>query len=205
MARTLEIRLRGGWPFILQGMRCLPLLLLVCLPAMAQDVYRWVDAHGVVHYTNDPKVVPAKEKVEKTRGSALTEMGAPAPKVEPRLRQDEPASSTERSEVYWRDAFTQAHERIRVLELEISEDRRKVEDPSGLPVLGQYGCLAGGAWVGPNDQRYQTCRAYGVNPDFQEAKDRLVREQAALVKAKADLEDLERRASLQSVPREWRR
>jgi hypothetical protein len=44
-----------------------------------------------------------------------------------------------------------------------------------------------------------------VNPDFELAKERLARTQDELLRARERLEDLERKASLQAVPREWRR
>jgi hypothetical protein len=46
---------------------------------------------------------------------------------------------------------------------------------------------------------------FGLNAEFERAKERLELNRKALQRAKEDLAELERRASLESVPREWRR
>lgn len=46
---------------------------------------------------------------------------------------------------------------------------------------------------------------YTLNPEFERAKERLELNRKALVRAKTDLSELERRASFEGVPREWRR
>ncbi|MBL8940064.1 MAG: DUF4124 domain-containing protein [Archangium sp.] len=46
---------------------------------------------------------------------------------------------------------------------------------------------------------------FTLNPEFERAKERLELNRKALVRAKADLSELERRAGFEGVPREWRR
>ncbi|MBL8924153.1 MAG: DUF4124 domain-containing protein [Myxococcaceae bacterium] len=46
---------------------------------------------------------------------------------------------------------------------------------------------------------------FTLNPEFERAKERLELNRKALVRAKGELADLDRRASFEAVPREWRR
>ena len=47
--------------------------------------------------------------------------------------------------------------------------------------------------------------AFGFNAEYERARERLARNRKALVRAKEELADLERRAALEAVPLEWRR
>jgi hypothetical protein len=46
---------------------------------------------------------------------------------------------------------------------------------------------------------------FAFNPEYERAKERLVLNRKALARAQEDADDLERRASFEAVPREWRR
>lgn len=46
---------------------------------------------------------------------------------------------------------------------------------------------------------------YSGDPEFERIKHRLAKNRLSLARAKEDLEDLDRKASFESVPREWRR
>ncbi|MEW5739029.1 MAG: DUF4124 domain-containing protein [Myxococcota bacterium] len=46
---------------------------------------------------------------------------------------------------------------------------------------------------------------FGFNPEYERVRDRLERNRKALVRAKDDLKDLERRAANEAVPLDWRR
>ena len=46
---------------------------------------------------------------------------------------------------------------------------------------------------------------YTLNPEFERAKERLELNRKALARAKTELAELDRRASFEGVPREWRR
>jgi hypothetical protein len=50
----------------------------------------------------------------------------------------------------------------------------------------------------------QPC-VFAFNPEFERAKERLELNRKALARVKAEAADLERRASFEGVPREWRR
>jgi hypothetical protein len=106
-----------------------------------------------------------------------------------RERQD-PAAEERR----WREAFRAAHERVRQLEASVAEAARGVEEINGLPVRGQVQCTnLGGGCLGFADPRWER------------ARQKLAEDRAALVRAREALDELERRASAQAIPREWRR
>src|SRR4051812_22405317 len=46
---------------------------LSAAPALADDIYRWVDASGEVHYSNDPSTIPSnlKKSAKVTQGEEL--------------------------------------------------------------------------------------------------------------------------------------
>ena len=132
------------------------ILLLVAPVAFAQAVYRWVDAEGTTHYTDNAASIPKGVTVFATEGDPISEMGKPGPiPVVPR-----PAAAQARvgeqlepmvpsaSEQFWRGQFQVAREKIRALEDEIEADRHRVEDVNGLPVGISYTCAPAylGSW-----------------------------------------------------------
>ncbi len=214
-------------------------LLLVATPAFAQSVYRWVDKAGTTHYTDNPASIPQGATVFATEGEPISEMGKapPLPVVAARpvaVEQKQQVLEADPSvpshaEQYWRGQFRSARDKLRTLEDEITADRRRVEDPNGLPVGPIYACgpaygyappVVYGArvhvghrgvrgYVGQVQQPgvvnpFVTC-IQSVNPEYERALARLQTNRGALERAKEDLRDLERRASFDAVPLEWRR
>ena len=138
------------------------------------------------------------------------------------------------SEQAWRQLFREAKTKVRVLEEDIEADRTKVEEVNGLPLTRQFNCATGfyypqpvivggsttvviggqpapGFNVGASVvvQRppavYASPCFYGLNPEFERIRDRLDHNRRELVRAREELADLERRASFEAVPLEWRR
>jgi len=204
---------------------------LVAMPAAAQTIYRWKDARGTVHYTDDPSTAPKGVKVETTEGEELNSVTAsrddaqtpakrpasmpavppppqgavsPVPPPPGAEAYDEGADvEVESTEQYWRTAFRDLHEKIRSLEDQIALDEKKVGEPNALP---PYGCAPyvtrQGTAVGPYP--YNNCW-YAARAEYARLRERLAENRIALTRAKEDLADLERRAANASVPLEWRR
>jgi hypothetical protein len=179
--------------------RCL-LAIAVVLPMSAfGQIYTWVDKDGQEHFTDDPHAVPAKAKVRKTTGEAISTVtvdgapdAGPARAQVPAAQSPYEVDAPSYSEVQWRQLFREAKDKIASLEQQLELDRHKVQDnvlPMQLVCRGPVsaGCL------------------YLPSQEYAEAKDRLAMNQAALLRARSDLEDLDRRASNAGVPREWRR
>jgi hypothetical protein len=131
-------------------------LLLVASPALAQAVYRWVDAEGTTHYTDNSASIPKGATVFATDGEPISEMGKPGPvPVAPRAvieekRVEADPSVPTSSEQYWRGQFRSAKDKIRSLEDEILADRRRLEDPQGMAVGINYQCAPSyGAYAPP--------------------------------------------------------
>jgi hypothetical protein len=113
--------------------------LFLATAASAQTIYRWTDARGTVHFTDDPANVPAGAKVSTTQGEELSEMGQPARLTAPSPRPGAPveiaqASTDAREEDYWRGLFRDAHEKVRELEDELAADSRWLGDPTGMGI-----------------------------------------------------------------------
>lgn len=182
-------------------MRSLLLCVVTCVPALvaAQTVYSWEDAQGV-HYTDDPSAVPLKaRKVDKTTYEATVappKAAAPAELVakndevlmaQPGPVQPAPASSTPGSqEALWRSRFIGVHRRIAFLRDTISSLESAVPPPTicTYAYLGR-GCVA--------------------NPDHARVRAQIAEHFAQLQDAERELEQLDRDASYQGIPREWRR
>ena len=209
----------------------LALLLLVGAASTAQTVYRWVDPDGTVHYSDSTQGVPKGVKVTSTDGDPITSVTstptapvpvapavvAPVAPVRPTtLEPSAPASG----EQYWRAQFKAAHHKVRDIEDELQIDTKKVDELNGMPVNSQVRCgtqyVNGVAYPAngtpppgmiPAPQAYASqgnCYVY-QDPEIQKARDRLVRNRKALEHAREEVDDLERRASSEAVPREWRR
>ncbi len=199
--------------------------LVFAVPAAAQSaVYRWEDAEGTTHYTNNPGEVPKGITVYATDGEPISRLSAdrddtPSVKVATVQVTLPPANPAQR-EAYWRGAFLELNRSIRSLEDEISLDQKKLEPTiNGLPVNARYGCTspyllnAGAGYpvttlaahpglrTGPVTLG---CVAYD-DPEVKAARERITRNKLALTRATEDLQELERKASAESVPREWRR
>lgn len=137
----------------------IPLVVLLASPAFAQSIYRWVDAEGVTHYTDNSASVPQGVAVFATDGEPISHMGKPGPvpvsapkKAAVALVAPTPAADTLPStddgpnELYWRAQFKSARERIRSLEDEIAADSRRVDDVNVgytcAPQIAAYGGYA---------------------------------------------------------------
>jgi hypothetical protein len=202
----------------------LVVLILLSTSASAQAVYRWVDSEGITHYTDSPGSIPKGVTVFATDGEPISELGhvapvpakpaQPVPPAQPPVA--EPSVPTG-AEQYWRAQFRAAKEKIHTIEDEITADRRRVEEVGGLPVGTRYSCYPGsttyiggvaqplvGPFPGGGYLRGGNCIST-INPEYDRARERLERNRKTLERAKEELSDLERRASFEAVPNEWRR
>jgi hypothetical protein len=180
------------------------ILLAICFQfapaALAQPVYRWVDDQGVTNYTNDQSKVPANVKAEVTSGEEIYVLAtdrsrsarAPAMAAPVGSSSGDILSPEERTIANrWRAAFREAYARIYRLEVEVRNDRLLVDDP-GRPV----GRVA--------SYRFDSHPRWTLQPDSLQLQQRLEWNLAELRLARADLQELERAASREAVPREWR-
>jgi hypothetical protein len=164
----------------------------LALSLFAGQIYSWTDASGTVHYTDDPATIPKAAKVQKTEGQPITTIEAPpaakpAPRAAERAPRSDPksgAGSDAAAEQRWRARFREAKEKIAALEAQIDADTKIVGDDP----LVVYG-------------RMRRRRVYDQNAEIVARRERNKKE---LERAKAALDDLERRASNENVPREWR-
>jgi hypothetical protein len=189
------------------------------LSAEAQaQIYKWVDSHGDVHYTDDPSTLPKQAKPRVTEGgdisrisSSLSDAAAvvPAGARQPGPRRDadratpEPPAPGGREERFWRKRFLVAHERIARIQRQIEEVKRGAE-VSGLPVNARYVERCTLSFTRNGEPKH--CRQVLRDEDVQKRAERKVKAlQEQLLDAELGLETLEREASERSVPREWRR
>jgi hypothetical protein len=203
------------------------LLTLLPLTALAQTVYQWEDADGV-HVTQDLQQVPvaARSRVQAmTFSTAAPRPGGAPDDAKPAPAQAAPAR-TALDEPGWRARFVAVHRRIATLKqgvqaLSVSLPPRTecVAQPlvpvgsvviNGTPapittgpgsqVVTQNGITqtVDGRVVSPA----ATCQ---VNPMHDRIRLQLAQEQVKLKDAEIDLEALDREASAEGVPREWRR
>ncbi len=104
-------------------------LAAVAALALAQEVYRWTDEEGEIHYTNDRSTIPEKfrKKAEPVKGGEVSTLKPsrqrPAPSAEPEVSgadQGASAPAPESDEDRWRREFREAHQRIADLESQIA-------------------------------------------------------------------------------------
>ncbi len=201
---------------------------VLSVPVSAQTVYSWEDADGV-HYTDDLSQVPKKGRVDATLMKA-----DPRPAVTPVAVQRAPALAAEPSrpasslnEREWRDRFVAATRRISTLEQNITA--LQVALPARTECVAQPLVPVGTVQVGPQqgapittapgaqvvtNNGYTTVNSGRVYSPAARCQlnlehDRMVKEielkRVELGDAKTDLVQLERQASYDNVPREWRR
>src|SRR5688500_6966548 len=108
-------------------MRWLLALLLLSLPAFAGEIYRWTDADGVEHFTDDPTQIPRGVKKQTTRGAEISTMSVSGDKqsnvaIELAEEPPPPAQDTAAKEAEWRGKFRDARAKIAALEKQIAED-----------------------------------------------------------------------------------
>ena len=172
----------------------LALSLSIAPVALAEPIYRWIDENGVANYTNDPAKVPADVKAETTEGDEITVVASSRP-VSPPDTAAVPASFStdilapqERAVAdQWRAAFRDVHTRIARLETAVSMDKQRLQ-AEGAPFRSQRG------------RPYRASLDSG-NLDLQQ---RVEWNLAELKRARTELDELERIASREVVPREWR-
>ncbi|MDP1827535.1 MAG: DUF4124 domain-containing protein [Archangium sp.] len=196
-------------------MRSLTLLAVIAVPAFAQTVYTWEDDEGI-HYTDDASQVPKQQK--KVEGRVIdarpASSGLVAPKPATVAVAAAPAAANPRlTEYEWRDRFINAHRRIDTLKQGIAALQASVpprteciqQQPvtvvtgTGVTVVPAPG--VGTPGTGTN-RRQARCQ---VNPLHDQLRVQIAQQQVELSAAEVDLEQLDRRASMEAVPREWRR
>ncbi|MDQ3265162.1 MAG: DUF4124 domain-containing protein [Myxococcota bacterium] len=203
------------------------LAMLICLSPAAlggDGVYRWVDANGEVHYTNDLQSLPGDVVLTPVEGEALGELTTHRPQAPARL--DAPPASPQKLELarvvaetrraqaearaaelevqrglreeeeFWRGAFRDARRRILLLQDSLQREKALFET-SGLPVTLRIHQPYGHPCVHRND-----C---GSAEQFEKARLTVQELERDLSLAEGELAELERRASHQAVPLEWRR
>lgn len=198
-------------------MRTLACLALISFPAIAQTVYSWEDADGV-HYTDDLSQVPKKGKVEAqlidaapSRPAKGQEAGAQTTAAAPSA--PPPAANDERA---WRDRFIGANRRISTLKQEVAALQAslpartecvpqpsvtsQVQTSGGTVIITPGATTAAGTVV--VQQPTTQCQ---VNPLHDRIRLRIEQKKVELRDAELDLEQLDRQASYDAVPREWRR
>jgi len=172
----------------------LALSLSVGPAALAEPIYRWIDENGVTNYTNDPGKVPDSVKAETTEGDEITVV-APSGAVSPQGTAAAPVSLStdiltpqERAVAdQWRASFRDVHTRIARLETAVAMDKQRLQ-AEGAPFRSQRG------------HAYRASLDSG-NLDLQQ---RVEWNLAELKRASAELDELERVASREAIPREWR-
>lgn len=212
-------------------MRTLALLALVAVPVSAQTVYSWEDEKGV-HYTDDLSQVPKKaRKVDATRFNAQqrpapTPTPAPAPPAAAAQKAAEPTRPGP-GEREWRERFVTAHRRISTLEQNITALQAslpprtecvpqplvpvgtvRADGQPGAPITtvpGQQVVTNNGYTVVNGGTVYSPAANCQVNREHDRITKEIELKRVELRDAKADLEQLDRQASYDGVPREWRR
>lgn len=187
--------------------------LLIAPAARAQAVFRWVDAEGEVHYTDDAASIPKDRRKAATRtegaevGIVPSRHGPPAgegpaedseeARAAAQARQErkdaeerEDAAREAEAEKAWRERFAQARAQVEFWEREVKAEREASEDPSSAGIPVQSPDRAGVIWP---------------NPEVERACARLKEAEAQLAKAREALADLEREAARKAIPLTWRR
>lgn len=108
-----------------------PLLLAIAVPSAQAAFYQWVDAHGVVHFTDDARKIPLAYR-KKARKLNLTEQPAPAggatarqpaspPQPEPDL--SAPGGHTQQ---WWRQRFSALRAELKALQDGMPQKQEKL-------------------------------------------------------------------------------
>ena len=165
---------------------------VLAVPAFAQTIYTWEDSEGL-HYTDDASTIPKKAKVEgrvsdpSPASSGLKAEGAPLAVA--------PVPTAPSSEYEWRDRFIAAHRRIDTVRKSIAALEATL--PPRTECVPQP--------VVPNTRNRGQRTYCQVNALHDQLRVQLAQEAVELKNAELDLEQLDRRASMVAVPREWRR
>jgi hypothetical protein len=173
-------------------------VLLLAASARAGDaIYKWTDAQGEEHFTNDPSSIPQGQKATVTEGAELGVLSIDRPDPKPDQTKGRKASETPKDnravddkerEQAWRDRFRDARSKVGELETLVTQDKARVQ---------QVGDISASVTTAPNGMTRQ------ARPS-DDANQQLKKDQSALKRAQEDLDDLERSASQQAIPRAWR-
>jgi hypothetical protein len=191
-------------------------LVLVAVSGAAQTVYRWTDARGVEHFSDDRVKAPGNAKVQHFEDPAPARVSAPAVDGGAPPRADRaPVRPRGPGEAAWRGRFQSARRTLEALAAEIAAEQRVVENPALLTV--DEDCepyVDGRQWpyAFPKDSppphflpaELQDCSG-PLEVAYEGTRARLAESRRALDAAQTDLEDLERDAANAAVPLEWRR
>ena len=188
-------------------MRLLTLAAVIAVPAFAQTVYSWEDADGL-HYTDDPAQVPKQQrKVEAmqvdARPSQPQQLVASAPQ-----QQTSRVEAAPQNEREWRERFIGANRRISTLRQELSAlqvslpPRTECIAQPVTTVPGTQVITTNGVTVVNQPRPVARCQ---VNTLHDAIRVQMGQKEVELRNAELDLEQLDRQASYDSVPREWRR
>jgi hypothetical protein len=127
-------------------------VVLVASQGWAQSVFKWTDAEGTTHYTNDPASIPKDAKVTATTGAEVNvitaegEADPPLPPAVPKAATAKAAAANtdpevpSASELEWRRLFREANLKIRELQDQIEADKNVVEQINGMPITGHLRC-----------------------------------------------------------------
>jgi hypothetical protein len=180
--------------------RTLSLIAVIAVPAFAQTIYTWEDKDGV-HATDDLSQVPKARKVEAMVPEARpASTGLVAPKPAPVAA----APTGQSSEYEWRDLFIAAHRRIDTLRRSIAALEASL--PPRVECVPQPVRVVGVGFVPTPATGARQLNAYcQVNPIHDQLRVEIAQQGVDLRNAELDLDQLDRRASLMAVPREWRR
>lgn len=181
-------------------MRAPIFLALVAFPALAQ-IYSWEDKDGV-HYTDDPTSVPKKVKAnrqERERPREAGEAVAAAPSRLGPVNTELPVRERE-----WRDRFIEATRRIQTRKQELGALEASLPSKETCSQVRQVVTQTGQGQVAA-EAKAQLVTQCVPNPMYDRIRLQMEQKQVELRDAELDLEQLDRRASMESVPREWRR
>lgn len=188
-------------------MRALALLVCLSVPAVAQTVYSWEDADGV-HYTDDPTQVPKQATVSAEHLEKRPVVAVQAVAASPSTGATAPQTVAGQGEREWRERFITAHRRIKTLQQSVGALRGSLP-PSQTCVQESVPVsvppAAGAAPGTPARVELTTVTHCRPNREYERLVVRIGQEEVALRDAQTDLEQLDRRASYDGVPREWRR
>lgn len=182
-------------------MRHLLLAVLISAPAFAQ-VFSWEDKDGV-HYTNDVAAVPKGAKVTKVAEDVSDPVQPGSRERKATTQASEPlrlrwkAVTVERE---WRDRFIQLNRAIVTKKQELSALEASL--PNKVDCVPQPRVAPA---VNGQVAQQQVVTRCMPNTMHDRIKLQIEQKRVEVKDAENDLEQLDRRASLESVPREWRR
>jgi len=205
-----------------RAMLALLLLFAVGIPPATADIYRWTDADGAEHYTQDLDAVPAlyrdaaRARWEASRrrisvtGASPTRSLADEPATGPAARalSDRDAASTRRaatesldwpggrSESEWRGDLAAREQAVASAERRIAE----IEASSSAPGSGDYSNRARS-----NKDRARWERGRELRANQRAKAKRLARAHARRARAEQSLEQFRERARRAGVPPGWLR